>query len=492
MERRFLEIARHLGGVAALGAMLVLGAGSAGAESPDPTQTESPLELQDAIEIAMASFPILRAFALEEEARSESARAAAGSFDTRLTVEGRSQIAGFYENWEGGGSIEQLSPIWGARFYSGYRYGGGDFGSYDGKRMTDEGGELSLGIELPLLRGRAVDEARASLMSARLAQSSFSPELASERIALVRAVTLAYLEWVTAGHVVDVVEGLLEAAEERQAQLTRRVEAGDEPRINLRDNQRLVVERRSLLRGAVRDARQAGLRLSMYLTDQNGDAPALGDDRLPERFPDEALIPEAEVEADLQRAFRDHPRLRQLAIEREQLDLTADLAKNATLPGLNLGIEGSQDFGKSKPGIDERGKLSRDPRSSTEVGARLKLEFPVQQRRARGQLGVARVRLRQLEQRIRLAKIEIEVEARVALEALNAAFEQTQYARENVELADELRLAEARKVRSGISNLIDLNIREVQYATAAKNLIFAQRNYFRALAEYRARVARES
>ena len=92
--------------------------------------------------------------------------------------------------------------------------------------------------------------------------------------------------------------------------------------------------------------------------------------------------------------------------------------------------------------------------------------------------------------RIRLAEIEIEVEARVALEALEAAFEQTQFARRNFELSTELRVAEERKLTRGISNLIDLNIREVQAATAAKNLVFAQQSYFRALAEYRARVAR--
>jgi outer membrane protein TolC len=188
-------------------------------------------------------------------------------------------------------------------------------------------------------------------------------------------------------------------------------------------------------------------------------------------------------------ARAEHPRLKRLALEREQLSVDARLARNDVLPDLNLGVEGSQDFGESRGGIDEKGKLSDDSRSSTELGLNLRLEFPVQQRKARGRLGLARIRLQQLERRMDYAEMEIETEARVALEALEAAFDQTRYARENVELAEQLRTAEARKLEAGLSNLINLNIREIQVATAAQDLVRAQRDYFRARAEYRARIA---
>ena len=77
-----------------------------------------------------------------------------------------------------------------------------------------------------------------------------------------------------------------------------------------------------------------------------------------------------------------------------------------------------------------------------------------------------------------------------ALESLEAAFDQTLQARENVRLAETLRDAEARRFASGLSNLIDVNIREVQAATAARQLVDAQAAYFRSLADYRARIAR--
>ena len=69
-----------------------------------------------------------------------------------------------------------------------------------------------------------------------------------------------------------------------------------------------------------------------------------------------------------------------------------------------------------------------------------------------------------------------------------ALFGLNQQARENVRLAEQLRNAEARRFELGLSNLIDVNIREVQAADAAVALIRAQAAYFRAGAEYRAAV----
>lgn len=59
-------------------------------------------------------------------------------------------------------------------------------------------------------------------------------------------------------------------------------------------------------------------------------------------------------------------------------------------------------------------------------------------------------------------------------------------ARRNRELAQELRRAEERKLFLGTSNLINVNIREVQAFDAASTLIAAQADYFRARAKYRA------
>jgi outer membrane protein TolC len=211
---------------------------------------------------------------------------------------------------------------------------------------------------------------------------------------------------------------------------------------------------------------------------------------MPSVFPQENLPSPQAVERDLELARQSHPILQSLAFQREQLEIDVRLAKNDTLPSIDLEVEGSQDFGNSRAGIDERGKLSDDPRSSTEVKAAVRFELPVQRREARGRLGAARIRLAQLERRERFAREQVEADARLALEALQAAYDQTGQARENFRLAERLQKAEERKLELGLSNLINVNIREVQTATAARQLVGAQEAYFRALAEYQARIAR--
>ena len=53
-------------------------------------------------------------------------------------------------------------------------------------------------------------------------------------------------------------------------------------------------------------------------------------------------------------------------------------------------------------------------------------------------------------------------------------------------LAQRLRKAEERKLLLGTSNLINVNIRELQAFDAASTVIAAQADYFRALANFRA------
>jgi len=149
-----------------------------------------------------------------------------------------------------------------------------------------------------------------------------------------------------------------------------------------------------------------------------------------------------------------------------------------------------QDFGESAPGIDTTGKLSADPRSETEVKALLRFELPVQRRAASGRAEAARARLRQIERREQFARERIVAEVMQAVEGLDAAYDQTGEARLNLRLALELRDAEERKLLLGLSNLINVNIREVQAADAAQLLIDAQAAWFRAVADYEAAVTR--
>ncbi|HEM47180.1 MAG TPA: transporter, partial [Alphaproteobacteria bacterium] len=302
--------------------------------------------------------------------------------------------------------------------------------------------------------------------------------------------SIAYWRWLAAGRSVEVGRHLLEVAEARQRQISGRVERGILAEVDLIDNERLIVDRRIRLRGARRDVEQAAIALSLYLRDAEGDPVIPAADRLPGDFPPEDPPSRERLEADLAWAAKSHPVLRSFALARSQAEVELALARNELLPAVDVKIEGSQDFGSASPGIDTLGRLSLDPKSDTEVKALIEFELPVQRREARGRLQTATAKLARIQSRARYAGDEIAAEIRRAMAGLEAAYEQTLGARENLDLALRLEAAEERRLLLGTSNLIDVNIRELQAASAGVALIESQAAYFRALADYRAAAAR--
>lgn len=448
-----------------------------------------PLALEEVIGSADRMYPLLVAAGLEPAVRDAELRARRGALDTKLRLVGDLRPVGYYESNAGAVEIEQPTRLFGARFRGGYRYGGGQVPSYDGGRLTDEGGEVQAGVTVPLLRGGPIDSARARLRTGALDAERATPEVELERIAVRREATGAYWRWVGAGFAVEVAQTLLDVAVERQSQIDGRVRRGAEPEIDLVDNERLILDRSMAVRAAERDFEIATLALSLYLRDARGEPVAPGRDRLPLAFPDEPDLAPERLRDDLEQAWARHPKLRQLALDRQRLEVDAKLARNDALPALDLDLGASQDLGDPRAGINSVGTLSAAPRSETEVRALLRLEVPIQRREAAGRLTVARTKMRQIDQRMRFERERLTAEAQSAIAEFEAARDLASTARRNVELAERLRRGEERRLELGIGNMIDVNIREMQSASAARALIAAQIAVFEAIADYTAVVA---
>jgi len=454
-----------------------------------PAGEPRPVLLADVLASVEAHYPLLAAARAERGVAAGKLQSARGSFDTRLVADGDLRPAGFYENYAGGGKLEQLTRLWGLRLFGGYKVGSGTFPSYEGDRQTNRAGEVGGGVELPLLRGRSIDDARAKLRRAELERLQVEPKIALEVIDFFLEATLAYWNWLAAGLEVDVARDLLRVATARQQQLEGRVARGLVPRIDLVDNERLIVDRRIRLRGAERDAEQAAIALSLFLRDGGGEPRLVPSERLPEGFPEEVEPDPGRVEADVTLAREAHPLLASLALERQRMRVELALARNDRLPDVDLLVEASQDYGTAIPGVSSKGSVSPNPRGETEVKARIRFQLPIQQRDARGRITSATARLARLESRQQFERERIEADIRRAMAGLEAAYAQAVAARDNLTLARELQRAEERKLGLGASNLIDVNIREQQAADAGVSLIEAQADYFRALARYQAAVA---
>ena len=448
-----------------------------------------PLTLDAVLASVEESYPLLIAVRQELEIAGGELLAAQGGFDTRLFARGEASPTGYYDRYVADLGIEQPTRLWGSRLYAGYQIGRGDFPSYLGGLKTNEDGELRAGLEIPLLKDGAIDAARTNLRANEIKRRAAEPRIELRRLEIVRQASEAYWNWLAMGLNVDVERHLLRAAEDRREQLEGRSARGAIPAIQVVDNERLIVDREIRLRGAERDALEAAVTLALFLRDEDGAMKIPDRVALPRDFPPESLGQGRRLEADIARASESHPILRELVLRRDGLLATLALDRNALLPDLRVGVEGSQDVGESSAGIDSSGNLSDNPKDDTEVKATVRFEVPALQRGARGRLAARRAELIRLEQETRYARDLVEAEIRRSMAALEAAFDQTRLARKNYELAARLQLGEERKFELGSSNLIDVNIREIQTADAARALLFAQAAYFRALARYEAAIA---
>jgi len=438
------------------------------------------LQLEDVLESVELHYPLLASVLEERNLADARLLSKAGAFDFRVGAGSTVKPRGFYQTYEGDLYAEQPTTLWGAELFGGYRIGVGNFAIWDGGDRTNDGGEFRAGVRLPLLRNRAIDDRRAELLKAEIGVEAADPLIQERVLEFGRSAAFAYWNWVAAGMRVGVARRLLEEAKKRQSQLARRVERGALPEIDLADNERLINDRQVLLISAERAFEQAAIDLSLFLRDAEGSPRTASAALLPEKFPAERRPRTEQIADDIERAFAQQPILRDFALREAEFEVDLALAENRMLPGLGVTIGGSKDVGGPSKIPDDKGPAVLE--------ARIEFELPVQRREARGEVAEAEARLRQIRSEERFARDRIAAEVRNAMAALRAAYDQVGAARRNLELAQRLRRAEDRKLLLGQSNLINVNIREVQAFDAASQLIAAQADYFRARANYRAAV----
>jgi cobalt-zinc-cadmium efflux system outer membrane protein len=415
----------------------------------------APLGVEEVQEAAQARYPGLLAAEQKRVAAEGKLLEAEGSFDLSLVSKSQLAAAGYYRYLYSDVGLEQpLQPL-GASIYGGYRLGSGKIPVYKGEYETLDGGELRLGVEVSLLQGRAIDARRAKLRqgAAKVEASEWALEV--KRLEVGWSAAAAYWGWVASGERYRVALEALELAESREGQIEAQIQAGKLPAAERLENRRAVLGRRQQLIKAQRKLEASALKLSLYLRDAAGAPVVPGPERLPAR-----LEPPPPLQGDaLQgraRALDLRPELRELDAMREGLRVELELADNAQLPQLDVGVEASQDVG---PGSGDASKRL----GPTAVLGGVAVKWPVQQRKARGQSASARAALEQLELDGGLLRDQIGAEVADVLSAIQAADEQVTITRDGWEISGRAAEAERRRFALGSTDLLKVNILE-QYA----------------------------
>lgn len=444
---------------------------------PDQKPDVEPLALEDVIGSVIASYPLLRSAMFGRNIAQGDLLQANGEFDLKLKADTLNMPLGFYENYRHSIGAEQ--PLFGGgSVFGGYRVGTGDFPEYYGERATKLGGEFKAGATIPLAQNRNIDDRRAGIWRGSWEVQSVEPEIQAQLIAFIQAASISYWNWVASGQNVRVNSELLKIATDRADGLRKRVDRGDAPAIELTDNERLIVSRRTKLIDAERKFQQAAYKLSLFLRDESGSPLVIDAARLPPRFPNEDDPSLRNLDADIQSAVANRPELRALAILNEQLHIDLANAQNLCLPQVDAVIVASQDVGAPAKKKDDKGPF--------ELEGGLIASVPLQRRKAQGKAQAVEGKLAQLQAKTQFTQDKIVAEVQSAFVALRAAHQQLSQARQSLDLAKQMETAERRKFDLGDSNLLLVNLREQATADAALSEVEAQLNYFDAQADYRA------
>ncbi len=457
------------------------------ASAPEAEPVEGPetggrevaaLTFDEVLRSVELQFPLILAALQEVDLANAQLQSAEGGFD--LAVKGESELSpqGYYENESTKLLLEQPTTAWGATVFGGYKRGTGDYPVWEGGYKTREEGEFSVGLRLPLLKGREIDPRRLALWQARLGQAQAEPLVLQKRLEATRKAALTYWKWVAAGQKLAIAERLLKLAEDRQGGIEVSVGEGQLPRLSIIENRRLVVERRSIVIRSHRVLQQAAIALSLFWRGPSGEPVIPDQAQLPAALPEPTEPDRILLQGDVELAVRSRPEVRGLELEAERLRLDLQGAENSLLPKLDVTVAGSKDVGGRVSNPDDKGPFALD--------VLLNFEVPIQRNTASGKVRALDAKAIQLARKVQFARESIIAEVLDGQSAVRQTWLRLAEAQENAKLAGQIEEAERIFLAEGQSDLLRVNLREQQTASAASMLVDVVAEHFQAVAEYRA------
>jgi outer membrane protein TolC len=453
---------------------------SAAAQTIPPPKLEprSWLTLEQVLESVDKHYPPLLAALQDRVIANADVLVAESRFDLSLKAGWEGDYLGYYENQVFKSAVEQPTQFQGMSFYSGYNIGRGSFASYDGKNQTDEGGEYKAGLRAPLLRDRAIDTRRADLQKALAGRRIADLGVDQQRLTILQLATRRYYDWAAAGRRYQIARDVLQVAETRDKQLKATADAGQIPRVDVTDNVRAIITRKGQVVEALRGVQLAAIELSLFYRDDRGEPVLPPESMLPPEMPAMRELSEERMKEDIELAIRRRPEIQRFAAQRSQVEIDRKLAENQLQPNVDFSLVYSRLLGD---------RVVR--RGPDDLIASLTFDLPFQRRAAKGRTNSALARIEQFDQRERFARDQVTAEVRDAYSALLAAYQRAQLLKQEVQVAQELELAERQKFQLGDGTLFLVNLREQATFDTAVREISAVNDYFRALALYEFAIA---
>jgi outer membrane protein TolC len=451
-------------------------------EMPDAAVDDrpEPLVLAEVLGNVLLHYPLLQAVERERAIAAGRLTSAMGAFDTKLTAAGTSLAPGTYENYRSDLGVSQQFMTGGISGFAGFRTGFGDFPTYNLGQKTADAGEWRGGLNIPFARDREIDRARATRTQAQIDVSLAEPTIERSRLDYMRSAARAYWAWMGSGERHAATERLLELAVDRDEQLELKVKSGIVANIERLDNQQNIALRNGLVVQAERAVQQSSIDLSLYHRDVSGRPLLAQKSRMrPLPAPEQPTLDR--YRESLDRALSARPEFERFALQRQKLLVERKLAVNQTLPGIDGQLTGNQDAGFGKSPLSGPNGLDRQV-----LQAALVFQMPAQRRDAFGKMQSLDAQLTQINRQISYAGDQVRAEIQDAFSLLERAYEFHEQAKQRLELARLVALAEREQLRLGRSDVLRVTLREQAKFEADIAEIMARQEFWRAESDLRA------
>ena len=414
------------------------------------------------LELVRENHPLTRAADLQSARARAVLQLARGGFDPKLYADVSQKYfkgSQYYGLLKSGVKL----PTWyGLTLEAGYEDNDGVF--LNPEATVPDAGLYNAGVSLTLGRGLFIDERRAALQQANIAQ-----ELAvAEREYLLNSILYNagqdYYEWFSAFHLLTIAEDALELAITRREAIAVGVRVGDRAAIDTLEAGIQVQNRLLTLADAQLDYTTATARLSVYLWVDGVLPLELTDDVRPPELSRSAADYLLDSQLPAPDSLTGHPAIRRYQFEIQQTEIDRRLALEDLKPTVDL----SYNLLAAGPADRKEGDgLYR----SGDYKWGLNAEFPLFLRKARGKLALTDIKLAEANFKLRNQQAQLEYKAYEALVTRDVLTDQLGISTQNVNDYDQLLRGERRKFDLGESSLFLVNQREQKYLEARRKLV---------------------
>lgn len=431
------------------------------------------LTLENTMDIIRAHHPVLKQAGLDVELAQATLQASRGFFDPSFylrneekTFDGKNYF--FYSN------PELKIPTWfGIDLKGGFE---NNIGDRQDPTFTN-GKSTYAGISIPVLKGLLYDKRRAAVQQSKLmVQYSRQERLLAINDLLYDAAD-TYWKWVAAYQNYSIISELTEVTKKRFDFVKSSFNAGDRAAI---DTIEALTQFQNILAMQNQfwlELQTQRLFLSNFLWTASNQPYELSEDVIPDSSWRMLVIKEyplPSLEESLKQAIQLHPKLASMGVKQDVLALEKRYKFQALLPTLDL------NYNFLNQGYS-LGKTFSQPLFENNYKYGLQLGMPLFQRQARGEYGMTKIKIADLNLKVQQSRLEIENKVRASFSEVIALQTQAVLFQQNAYNQELLLRAEESKFSIGESSMFLVNARENKLLETQQKLNELKAKFFKSL-----------